>query len=137
MVRSARSRTTAISTRRAPRSARWSVGSPVCLPLGPGKIERGQPSTRQLSEPGNLTGRSERNNLNGLCLRDALQFRGSHWRLVKNHGVCGEATDFATSHIDGLVVLVIAERSQNARGLGRGGLVACDYDSRWRIQIIE
>jgi len=175
MVRSARSRTAAISTRRAPRSARWSVGWPaatrgttalpprtvrtvhvrrtrprhrrlICLsqaslrslpleqvqsssgelgsvelpqkcferddlargnspcqhstqflsnclfaivrpPLWPVKIERGQPSTRQLSEPGNLTGRSERNNLNGLCLRDALQFRGSHWRLVKNHGV--------------------------------------------------
>ena len=101
------------------------------------KIERGQPTTRQLSEPGNLTGGSERDNLNRLRLRDALQFRGSHWRLVKNHGVCGEVNDFAASHVDGLVVLVIAERSQNACGFGRSGLVACDYDSRWRIQIIE
>ncbi len=105
--------------------------------LGPVKIQRGESPSRQLSEPGDFARRCNHNDLNRLRLRDAVQLRGRHRRLIENHRVRGGAPDIAPSHGDRLVILVVAKGSKGARCLGGGGFVARDNKRRRRIEIIE
>jgi hypothetical protein len=105
--------------------------------FGPVKIERGEASAGELSEPGDFTGSSQGNYLNRFRLGHPLELGWGHWRLVKNHGMRGGVANLAASHVDRLIIIVIAERSQHASGFGRGGRIARHYNSRRGIQIIE
>lgn len=131
-----------LARRHAPRQYRTQLLSDCFLtivgsPFGTVKIERSEPPARELSEPGNFTRRSQGNNLNGFRLGHPLELRGAHRRLVKDHRVRGDVPDFAASHVDRLVIVVVTERSQNASGFSSGRRVARHNNSRWGIQIIE
>src|ERR1700674_4864623 len=77
--------------------------------LGPVKIEWGKSSARKLPEPRDFPGCCDDDDLNRLRLGDALQLTGGHWRLIKDHRVCGGVSDIAASHRHRLVVLVVAK----------------------------
>ena len=109
----------------------------VSASLGPVKIQRGESSARQLPEPGDFARRCHDDDLNRLRLRDAVQLRRGHRRLIENHRVRGGAPDIAPSHGDRLVVFVVAKGSQGARCFSGGGFVARHNQRRRRIEIIE
>jgi hypothetical protein len=52
-----------------------------------GEIERGEPSTRELSEPGDLAWSRQYHYLNRFCLSGALELRGRNRWLKKDHRV--------------------------------------------------
>ena len=104
--------------------------------LGPAEIERREPSTRQLPEPGDLSGSRQYHDLNRLCLGNPLELRGRHRRLVKNHRVRG-SPEIGLRYANVRVVIVIAERAQSLlRALG-GCSVACHDYGRGRVQVVE
>jgi hypothetical protein len=95
--------------------------------LRAGEIERGEPSTRQLSEPGNLSGSRQYNDLNRFCLSGSLELRGRNRRLEENHRVRRSA-EIVLRHPKVRVVIVISEGTKSLlRGLGRRRISRHDY----------
>jgi hypothetical protein len=104
--------------------------------LRPGEIERGKASARQLSEPRDLPRPGDHYDLDGLCLSNALQLRGCHWRLIENHRV-GLSCEIGLRHPNVLVIIVIPECAQSlTSALGADSIASHDY-CRWRVQVIE
>jgi hypothetical protein len=79
--------------------------------LRAGEIERREPSTRQLPEPGDLSGSRQYNDLNRFCLRGPLELRGSNGRLEENHRVC-RTSEIRLRYSNVGIVIVITERAE-------------------------
>jgi hypothetical protein len=112
-----------------------------CLPivspaLGTGEIQGSEPSTRQLSEPGNFSRSRQYDDLNRLCLSGALELGGRNRGLEKNYRVCG-ATEIIPRYANVRVVIVITEGAQSLlSALGGRCVTRHDY-RRGRVEVVE
>jgi hypothetical protein len=104
--------------------------------LGAGEIERGEASTRQLSEPGNLSRSRQYNDLHRFCLSGSLELRGRNRRLEENHRV-RRSSEIVLRHPKVRVVIVISEGTKSLlRGLGRRSISRHDYGGG-RVEVVE
>src|ERR1700694_2123222 len=104
--------------------------------LGASEIQRREAPTRQLPEPGDLSGPRQNHHLHRLCLSNALELGGRNRRLEKNHRV-RQSSEIAFRYANVRVVIVVAERAESLpRALG-GRSVACHYQCRGRVEVVE
>jgi len=94
--------------------------------LRAGEIERGEPSTRQLPEPGNLSGSRQYHDLNRLCLRGSLELSGRHRGLEENHGV-RRTSEIRLRYSNVGIVIVITECAEGLLRAFRGRSVTRHY----------
>ena len=97
-------------------------------PLRSVQIERSKSPRGELAEPRHFARGRQRHDLNGLHGGNSLQLGGCDWRLVEDDGMCRRASQLAADNVDGLVVLMVAERSQRVGGFGGGQFIARDND---------
>jgi hypothetical protein len=92
------------------------------------EIQGSEPSTCQLSEPGNFPRSRQYDDLNRLCLRGLLELGRRNRRLKENHCVC-RAAEIIPRYANVRVVIVITEGAESLlSGLG-GRCIARHYYS--------
>jgi hypothetical protein len=98
----------------------------MCAALRAGEIERREPSTSELPQPGDFSGPGQDNDLNRFCLSDSLKLCRSDRRLEKDHRV-GWSAEIALSRANVRVVIVIAQRAESLPSALGGWSVARHY----------